>query len=310
MTSFTACAMPAATECRVAGLAGRARMNLVGKIAACWSAFALALVAAGLWMHVLGMRQVHLPSGVSPNSALAMAAAAGVVLVLGLTPLATGLTGPKGAKGTAMFAFLFLALGINTTLEAQAFTHMVDNAVPSQVLLSLLQAALLGGALALCFGGEETASGLVRSGWPGRAVRVISAWLLFPVIWWIFGMCVTPIVMPYYRAGVAGLHIPPMGTILNTELLRSVLFLLGSLPLIALWKGTRGRLWVALGLAQATVVGYFGLVQATFLPWVVRIAHGLEITADSFVYAAVLVVLFPRKEVPVEAMEPEETAMA
>jgi hypothetical protein len=38
-------------------------------------------------------------------------------------------------------------------------------------------------------------------------------------------------------------------------------------------------------------VGLFGLLQGSFLPMTLRIAHSLEIGADSFAYAASLVLL-------------------
>ena len=48
----------------------------------------------------------------------------------------------------------------------------------------------------------------------------------------------------------------------------------------------------ALGLAYWYLVGLFGLIQVTWMPLVLRIGHSFEIGADSFVYAAVLVLLF------------------
>jgi hypothetical protein len=52
-------------------------------------------------------------------------------------------------------------------------------------------------------------------------------------------------------------------------------------------------------------VGIFGLVAASFLPAVLRITHGVEITCDSFAYAGLLVLLFAApaasKELPAAA---------
>ncbi|MGB9032155.1 MAG: hypothetical protein WCC27_18670, partial [Acidobacteriaceae bacterium] len=159
------------------------------------------------------------------------------------------------------------------------------------------------------FGREEPAQGLAHHDGPGWVVRAVAAWLAFPVIYFVFGACVSPIVVPYYRAGVAGLHIPPLPTIMETQLLRSAIFLIATLPLMALWKGSRNALWLCLGLAHATVIGYYGLVGNAFFPAVLRITHGVEITFDSFAYAALLVWLFapPAAGVPeAKTLEPEK----
>jgi hypothetical protein len=105
-------------------------------------------------------------------------------------------------------------------------------------------------------------------------------------------MCVGPFVIDYYRQGALWWRIPPVDVILRTQLLRSLLFLGASLPVILLWAGSRRRLILALGLAHAAMVGLNGLSQAYWMPSVPRVLHSLEITADSFAYALVLVWLF------------------
>jgi hypothetical protein len=102
---------------------------------------------------------------------------------------------------------------------------------------------------------------------------------------------IAPIVVPTYRAGIAGLVLPPLSTIMLVQLVRSPLFLLASLPFLILWKGKRGSLIFSLGLAHWFTVGLFGLLQAHQFSMTLRIAHSLEICADSFAYAALLVLL-------------------
>jgi hypothetical protein len=73
------------------------------------------------------------------------------------------------------------------------------------------------------------------------------------------------------------------------------LFLIASLPLIVWWKKSGGSLIFSLGLAHWLVVGLFGLVQALCSHPFLRVAHSLEIGADSFAYAVAMVfLLFPR----------------
>jgi hypothetical protein len=160
--------------------------------------------------------------------------------------------------------------------------------------------------MAALFGSGEPVPRGRRGDMPLLIMRLVAAWFAFPVIYLVFGMCVAPIVLPYYR-GISFLHIPPMLTIIELQMIRSVVFLACSLPLIALWKGTRRHLWIALGLAHAVVVGLYGLTSTTFLPRILRVTHGVEILADSFVYTGVLVSLFlTNGATRVETPEPEK----
>jgi hypothetical protein len=151
-------------------------------------------------------------------------------------------------------------------------------------------------ALAWQYDSQQSASQALRLGTGQWLWRVAAAWLSFPLIYFLFGLCVAPLVIPIYQAGVAGLHIPPLDVIMRTQLLRSALFLASSLPVILLWTGSRRRLILALGWAHTAMVGLYGLSQASFMPPVLRVLHSLEIAADSFVYALVLVWLFFPRE--------------
>jgi hypothetical protein len=52
-----------------------------------------------------------------------------------------------------------------------------------------------------------------------------------------------------------------------------------------------GSLLFALALAHFFLVGLFALMQASFFPPVLRVAHSLEVAADSFAYATIPVLL-------------------
>ena len=220
-----------------------------------------------------------------------LALAGGAVLVAGLYPVSRGLAGQPLARAGALFNFILLALAVNTMIEASFFSSIQDGARAAETVYYLCLAASVGMCLGILFGGDGSAAGLRHDDaihWVGRALM---AWLSWPVIYFLFGMCVAPVVVEHYRA-IPWLRIPPVGTIMEIQLGRSVIFLASSLPLIALWRGSRRGLWLSLGLAHAAAVGWFGLVQATFFPAAMRVAHTLEITADSFAYAGVLVWLF------------------
>jgi hypothetical protein len=134
--------------------------------------------------------------------------------------------------------------------------------------------------------------------------RIPAAIFAFPLVYFIFGAIVAPIVVPTYRAGIAGLVLPPLSIIMPVQLVRSTLFLLASLPFLILWKEKRGSLIFSLGLAHWFTVGLFGLLQAHQFSMTLRIAHSLEIAADSFGYTALLVLLLSPRTVTTPAIAP------
>jgi hypothetical protein len=233
-----------------------------------------------------------MPGNASAQTLFLMQLVAGLVLVIGLFPLTRGLAASVPLRVGAVGSFILLALGVNGMIEAKMFTHFLDNGFASASVFYVVLAAFLGAAFGLSFGAQQQPVGLPHRSWLAWIPRVAAVWLAWPLIYFFFGACVSPIVVPYYNAGIAGLRIPALSTILAVQLVRSVVFLAASLPFIALWKGSRRGLWLTLGLAHAFTVGLYGLVGATFLPMILRITHSVEIAGDSFAYAGLLVLLF------------------
>jgi hypothetical protein len=271
---------------------GECTMKTAIKLLAGWAAFAISFPVFGFLLRVLRLHPMAVPPDSSPPAVqFLFSLAGGAVLVLGLWPMARGLAAGSGVRALALIAFLFLVLGVNNTLEEKHFTTLLDSGAAAAVLLYAVQSLFVGVVLGILFGAPGPGAGLKPQGWASWSGKAAIAWLAWPVIYFLFGMCVAPIIVPYY-SGMDWLRIPPAGVIVSLQLFRSVVFLGVSLPLVALWKGSRRGLWLALGLTHAVVVGLHELVSATFMPMVLRIAHSIEITADSFAYAGLLVLLF------------------
>jgi hypothetical protein len=117
----------------------------------------------------------------------------------------------------------------------------------------------------------------------------------FMPIYLFFGQMVVPFTYDYYLQQMAGLTAPAWGQILPVLLLRSLLFLAASLPVLVTWGRSRLSLVLSLGFALFLLVGGLGLVGGYWLPLEVRLFHGVEILADSLVYAWVLVLLVVKK---------------
>jgi hypothetical protein len=195
-------------------------------------------------------------------------------------------------------------MGVNTVIEMRIFTIALAHGRAGALVASFILPAILCALLLASIGSGETDESPVSesmdaffaahsvTGWLWRFILAIFA---FPLAYLIFGMMAAPLVLDYYRHGIAVLILPPMSVILPTQVVRSTLFLVASLPFIVLWKTSRGSLIFSLGLAYWLVLGLFGLVQALWFPPVLRVAHSLEIGADSLAYAAAIAfLLFPR----------------
>ncbi len=261
------------------------------KLAGCWAAYVVGLIVFAILISILKLHMSSPAQEGSRGTQFVLSLVSGAVLVLGLFPMARGLMGSAGARVVAVAAFLALALGVNTMIEASVFTTLMDGGVGGAALFYGCIALAVGISMGLLVGGQGEAAGLRHAGAVGWMGRGLMAWLSWPVIYFLFGMCIAPVVTPYYHS-ISWLRLPSLGTIVSVQLVRSIIFAASSLPLMALWKGSRRGLWLALGLAHAATVGWFGLAGGTFLPASMRIAHALEITGDSFAYAGVLVVLF------------------
>lgn len=263
-------------------------MKVLLKLLGCFLVAILSLVLSGFVSQLL-----KLPSAAVADQTLQMlmAALACCILTAGLIPLARGLGGPGAVRACAMTAFMLLAFAVNTLIEAFFFITTFRSSAAAAAAMYLVSAVLIGWATGLMFGSSDTPSALPTLRFTGDLGRTALAWIGWPFIYLLFGSCIAPIVLPYYRS-IPSLHIPPLGTIVAVQLVRSVFFLASSLPLIALWRGSRRDLWFSLGLAHFVTVGGFGVVAGTFLNAVLRITHGIEIACDSFAYAGLLVLLF------------------
>jgi len=265
------------------------------KLVLCWIAFAAASIASGVIDRIFHLNPIALPGGVTVQSMFLTELAAGVVLVVGLYPLARGLAAPPIVRAATIGGFLLLGYGLNGLIEVRVFTHFLDGGMGGVIAFYVTLAVVLGATFGFSFGSQGQPAGLARRTVPAWLWRGAAAWLAWPAVYFLFGMCVAPIVVPYYRAGIAGLQLPnSLSTVFGIQLIRSVFFLGSSLPFVALWKGSRRSLWLTLGLAHAFTIGLYGLAGATWMPMILRVVHSLEMTGDAFAYAGLLVLLFAK----------------
>lgn len=236
-------------------------------------------------------------SRVDPQQALIGTFLAGLVYGVVMGSLSVRLPIPTWQRLTILFA---LAYGLNSVLnglEAVFFsTYVAPDQFITLLVIGLSQLAPAGLA-ALLFAPQAvttTLGRLVRNTLAARAPlswiwRALLAGVLFVPVYLFFGSLIAPIVVPYYtEAAGTGLAVPGFGVMLPLEVVRGVLFILILFPLVAVFQGPRRRLWLWLGLVIAAFIGWAPLLGGSFLPLTLRLVHGLEITADSFVHAALI----------------------
>jgi hypothetical protein len=124
--------------------------------------------------------------------------------------------------------------------------------------------------------------------------RIAVAAVAFVPIYLFFGSLVAPITAAYFQQSMYGLRQPSQDEIFLVLVVRSVLFLLACLPIVVMWQRSNWSLFLSLGLALFVLVGFLYMLGATYMPLAIRIPHTLEILADSFAHAGVLVLLLAK----------------
>jgi hypothetical protein len=220
------------------------------------------------------------------------------LLALALAFLSRRLDGGFVVRWLILSVLTWLAYSVNTILEAAIFTTLAA-ASPFTALIQFVGSFSCGAVVAVLFrpqDGVQPFSARVRAffgsrPWSQWAWRLALAAVVFMPIYLFFGRLVVPFTYNYYREGLVGLTAPGWDRIIPVLFVRSVLFLVASLPVLCAWRESRRSLILLLGFAMFVLVGGLGLIGGYWLPLSVRLFHGVEILADSMVYAWVLVTL-------------------
>jgi hypothetical protein len=261
--------------------------------------FAGTLVGAAL-ITTLGLHFPEMP-GQTYSPTLSFLTA--LVLTATLAFLAWGLGGSVSKRWLILFVFLYVSFVVNNQIEAVVYTIM--NEVPTMLLFFAFPCVLATGATALLIRSPESGSALT-SVFEDRPVtswwwRLLLAWLAFPVIYHFFGALIYPFVAEIYTNQETGFRVPGPLVVLGAVSVRSLLFLVVSIPILVNWRRSRRSLVLSLAAALAAMVGVAGMFENTYSPTQMKIVHSIEIVADSLVHAWVLVALLVAKPSPVAA---------
>jgi hypothetical protein len=268
------------------------------KLPVCGLAFVLGTFVGSMLAGLLGMQMPSLPAGTDPQTLMLIQLLSSPLLVLALAFLSQRMEGGFLSRWLILSLLTWVAYSVNTVLEAAIFTTFGEGA-SFTVLIQLVGSLTCAAAVAVLFRPQDAGRGFttsVREFFARRSTgdwawRIALAAVIFMPIYLFFGRLVVPFTYEYYQQELAGLTAPGWGQILPVLFVRSVLFLVVSLPVLITWRKSRRSLILSLGFALFVLVGALGLIGGYWMPTSVRLYHSLEILADSLVYAWVLVIL-------------------
>ena len=275
---------------RFASLGGRSLIIGVG--------FAFALMIGGMTMNILGLPLPSFGGQPKPFQSLVSSLIAGTLMGLTLGPLSSRLNLPLLGRGCLWLLLLLVLNGVINMVEAVFFTTIPRAQLASSLAILAFGQIAVAVLLTLLFRPYETGPGLLTRLRATLAQRTPVSWawrfglasLSYLPIYYLFGMIVAPFVLPYYDNPDLGLNltVPGIGVILPLEIGRGLLYALTLFPLIAVLRGSywSRALWV--GLTIAVLGSWVPMIQAIHWIPALRLAHGLEITADAFVQGIVL----------------------
>ena len=271
------------------------------KLPVCGLAFVLGTFAGSMVAGMLGLQMPSLPAGTDPQTLMLVQLLSSPLLALALALLSTRMEGGFLSRWLILSSLTWVAYSVNTLLEASIFTTF-GAGTPFTALIQLVGSLTCGAAVAVLFRPQDGGRGFSTSLTEFFARRPTREWawrlalaaVIFLPIYLFFGRLVVPFTHEYYQQELAGLTAPGWGQILPILFVRSVLFLVVSLPVLFTWRGSTRSLVLSLGFVLFVLVGALGLIGGYWMPTSVRIIHGLEILADSLVYAWALVLLLVR----------------
>jgi len=293
----------------------RSTLGLIGRSLVVGLGYAFTLIVAGLIVSLLGLTPPDIAARVDPQTSLASRLLGGILLGLFLGPLSRHLRVPAGERVAVLFAVVLIVNNLVNLIEGLYFTTFFEHGVASTLVTMVLGSAGLSALIAALFrpraideqlGVALHGTFVTRRPW-SWVWRIGLASLLYLPTYFFFGSLVIPFVRPYYEDPSlgAGVRLPAFEVIVPLEVVRGLLYVLTLLPLVALLRGPRWRLALWLAAIIAALNAWEPLLTNTLWPLTMRVAHGLEITADAFVQGVTIAWLLG---CPSRGKDVEETA--
>lgn len=262
------------------------------------------LVISRLVLYQLGLNLPRFPQQAEESIAIYYLLAGSIILAMGFFAVIRGISGSYKLKFLLILLFTIFGFSIGVTIESAIYSDVPSyNLTIIVLLLPVFLFSLIAPLLTENRHLKDSFSYRMKEYfklWPVKIwIRnILLAIISFPVIYFIFGLAVSPFVSAYYHEMVEGLKLPGPGKIILIQFIRSTIFLIITIPVIVYWSGSKTKLILSLGLAHFVMVFAYDLYLAILVPVELIIIHGIEIAADSFLYSWVMVaLLYPKTNV-------------
>lgn len=268
--------------------------------------FSLGLIVSRLLFHFIGLSPPRMPFQAPESIAGYYLLIGSMILAAGLISVDNGLGGSRLARWGVLSGFLIICFCISTSIENMIYMSAEGSIMMIPILI--LPSLLLSGVISFIKGysaGRDIPSvspkGLFQTLKKVLLTRkLFGAVIIFPVLYFIFGILVSPLVVPYYEQNVSGLALPGPLAIVTTEIIRGGLHVLAVIPIMFFWHGTMKGLTISLSLSFFIFVMAYDVVLAYQVPLKLIITHGMEMLIKSFIYGWLLVKLLAPDITPVE----------
>jgi hypothetical protein len=281
----------------------RAAGGIVWRSLAVGAGYVLLSMIGGAAAEALRLPAFSIGSPADLGIYLAIAFVSGVLFGLTLGPVASRLPLRFFERTGVLFATLFFFNQLTNVIEAVFFMTIPAVEWIFSLFVSAIEHAGLAVLLASLYRPQSGRRSLWtflkeilrRRGWLDWLGRFVVSAIMFVGVYFVFGMVVAPIVVPFYQNPALGLRltIPGIDVLLPLEVGRGLLHALMLFPLVSLLRSeeTRSRWGIAFWIILVLVVlgSWNPMLNATFWPLELRLAHGLELMADGMVYGLLFV---------------------
>jgi len=275
----------------------------IGRIILLSIVLASGLVVSRIFLLKLGVFIPRFPQQADEDSAIYYLLIGSVLLASGWYYFFKGIGGSKKERILISSFFMLFGFSIGVTIESAIYSDV--GSYHMSIILLLLPMILYAVIITVITDRQKLLEPFDK-----RLLSYIKTWskqdwlkkillaiISFPIIYFIFGIIVSPFVTNYYSKLVGGLQLPDAGTIIGIQLIRSIIFLAITIPVIINWTSTKALLIITLSMAHFTMVFAYDIYLAIVMPFELVMIHGIEILADSFVYSLIIVNILWQKNI-------------
>jgi len=258
------------------------------------------LVISRIILYKLGVVLPRMPQQASESTAIYYLLLGSLLLSSAFYFLFSNIAGSRLTKFFVSFVFIFIGFGVGVTIESAIYSNvgsynlMIIVLFFPVLLFSFVISMLLDSKKSMISFKQNLHHFFTANKKQKLYMRLLLTIISFPIIYFIFGLIASPFVTIYYDELVKGLDLPQPGTIILIQFVRSIFYLLITIPLMMLWRSSRKKLIFALGITHFVMVFAYDIYLAIQMPLQLLLIHGIEILADSFIYAWIIVkLLYP-----------------